>query len=133
MSARAGARNLQGEFLVPIPLQLTFRSMAHSDALAAHVQRRAEKLEHLCDRITACHVVVELESHRHRHGDHYRIAIHVMLPGHDLQCGHSSSGDGDVESPHVTADRAFDDAERQLEDWMGRSRASRHAEPRGSA
>jgi hypothetical protein len=32
-----------------VPLQLTFRGMAHSDALTAHVRLRAEKLEHLFD------------------------------------------------------------------------------------
>ena len=33
-----------------VPLQLTFRGMAHSDALAAHVRLRAEELERLFDR-----------------------------------------------------------------------------------
>src|ERR1700735_4563218 len=35
---------------VQVPLQLTFRGMAHSDALAAQVRLRAEKIDHLFDR-----------------------------------------------------------------------------------
>ena len=110
------------------PLQLTFRSMPHSDALAAHVQRRAEKLEHLFDRIISCHVVVELESHRHRHGDRYRVSINVGLPGHELLAGHAPSSERNVETPHATADRAFDELERQLEDWVRGLREDRHVE-----
>jgi putative sigma-54 modulation protein len=107
------------------PLQLTFRSLAHSDALAAHVQRRVEKLEHLFDRIISCHVVVELASHRHRHGDECRVTVNVGLPGHELLASHAPSGDRILDL-HATADRAFDDAERQLEDWARRRREDRH-------
>jgi putative sigma-54 modulation protein len=107
------------------PLQLTFRSMAHSDALAAHVHRRAERLEHLFDRIISCHVVLELASHRHRHGDSCRVTIHVGLPGHELLASHAPSNDATLDM-HATADRAFDEAERQLEDWARRRREDRH-------
>ena len=110
------------------PLQLTFRSMAHSDALAAHVQRRAAKLERLFDRIISCRVVVELESHRHRHGDGCRVTINVGLPGHELLASHAPSSDGTLDM-HATTERAFDDAERQLEDWARRRREDRHGGP----
>jgi ribosomal subunit interface protein len=103
------------------PLQLTFRSMAHSDALAAHLQRRADKLEHFFDRIVSCHVVVERESHRHRHGDGCRVTINIGLPGHELFA--SGAPSRDTLDMHATADRAFDEAERQLEDWAKRRRS----------
>jgi ribosomal subunit interface protein len=112
-------------------LQLTFRSMAHSDALASHVGRRAEKLAHFFDPIVSCHVVVDLEGHHHRHGDQYRVSINLGLPGHEVFVSRAPADDR-AESAYVSADRAFDEAERQLEDWVRRRRDRRHEEPRRS-
>jgi putative sigma-54 modulation protein len=111
---------------VQIPLQLTFRSMAHSEALAAHVQRRAEKLEHIFDRIVSCHVVVELAGHHHSHGDRYRVSINVGLPGRELVAHYEPSADHNLENAHASADRAFDEVERQLDDWVKGHREHRH-------
>jgi ribosomal subunit interface protein len=107
-----------------VPLQITFRHLAHSDALATHIQRRAEKLEHLFDRMISCHVVVELAGHHHHHGDQYRVSINVGLPGRELVVGHTPADERD-RNAHATADRAFDEAARQLEDWVQRRGAHR--------
>ena len=108
-----------------MPLQLTFRSMAHSDSLATHVRRRAEKLEHLFERLISCHVVIELAGHHLHHGDRYRVSINVGLPGHELLVRHTPSH-AVLENAHAVADRAFDEADRQLEDWVKRRREHRH-------
>ncbi len=107
------------------PLQLTFRSMTHSSALATHLERRAEKLEHLFERIVSCHVVVKSAGRRGRGGDRYQFSINVGLPGHELLVTHAPPDDGDPESAYVSADRAFDEAERQLEDWVRAQRDAR--------
>ncbi len=104
------------------PLQVTFRSMAHSEALATHLARRAEQLERLFDRIVSCHVVVEFEGRHHRRGDRYRFSINVGLPGHEILVNHGPP----LENSYSAADRAFDDAERQIEDWIRRGRHHRH-------
>ena len=111
-------------------LQLTFRSMAHSDALAAHVTSRAAKLEHFYDRLVSCHVVLELEGHHHRHGTRYRVSINLGLPKHEIIVKHAN--DHELETPYVSVDRAFDEAGRQLEDWVGLQSAHRHVNAQGS-
>jgi ribosomal subunit interface protein len=113
-----------------IPLQLTFRTMTPSDALAVHVRRRAEKLEHLFDGIVSCHVVVELAGHHHRHGDRYHVSINLGLPGRELLVSHVPTDERNAEDAHASAERAFDEAERQLEDWVKRRREHRHHEGR---
>jgi ribosome-associated translation inhibitor RaiA len=115
---------------VQTPLQLTFRTMTHSDVLATHVGRRAEQLDTLYDRIFSCHVVVELSGHHHRRGDRYRVCINVGLPGHELLVNHDPSDDHDPEDAQVAIERAFDQADRQLEDWVERKRSERRAEAR---
>jgi ribosomal subunit interface protein len=107
-------------------LQITFRGITHSDALSAHLQQRVDQLDHLFDRITSCHVVVELEGHHHRHGDRYHYSINLGLPGHEILVNHTPSADRNLENAYAAADRAFDEAERQLEDWVGRRREHRH-------
>jgi ribosomal subunit interface protein len=107
------------------PLQITFRSMPHSDALATHLRRRADKLEQFFDRIVSCHVVVKLAAHHLHSGDRYHYSINVGLPGHELVVTHVPLENRDPESAHVSADRAFDEAERQLEDWVRRQRDHR--------
>ncbi len=108
-----------------VPLQITFRHLAHSDALATHIEQRAGKLEHLFDRLISCHVVVELAGHHHHHGDQYRVSLNLGLPGHEIIVGHTPSDDRDQTNAHATADRAFDEAARQLEDWTRRRGAHR--------
>jgi ribosomal subunit interface protein len=108
------------------PLQLTFRSIPHSDALAIHVNRRAEKLERLFDRIISCHVVVELAGHHRSRGERYRITVNLGLPGHEILVSHAPSEDGFLDGARETTDRAFDQVERELEDWMKRRREERH-------
>jgi len=98
--------------------------MAHSDALAAHLQQRVEKLDQLFDRVISCHVVIELDGHHHRHGDRFRFALNVGLPGHDLVVTHGPAADRD-ETAYESADRAFSEAERQLKDWVRRQRDHR--------
>jgi putative sigma-54 modulation protein len=118
---------------VQMPLQVAFRSMEHSEAIVVQVQRRTSDLERLFGRIISCHVVVELAGHHHRHGDRFRVAVHVGLPGHELIANRDPVVDRKPESTHVAVDRAFDEASRQLEDWMERRRGARHEEARGSS
>jgi ribosome-associated translation inhibitor RaiA len=113
---------------VQVPLQLTFRGMAHSDTLAAHVRLRAEKLEQLFDRTVSCHVVVELAGHHHRHGDRFHVSINLGLPGHEILVGRAPSNDRGPETASWAVDRAFDDAGRELEDWVKHQRTHRRDE-----
>jgi ribosomal subunit interface protein len=108
------------------PLQITFRSIAHSDAFATHVSRRAEKLERLFDRIVSCHVVLEHAGHHRSRGELYRVTINLGLPGHEILVSHAPSEHGFLDDARETADRAFDQVERELEDWVKRRREESH-------
>ncbi|MGA7122125.1 MAG: HPF/RaiA family ribosome-associated protein [Polyangiaceae bacterium] len=107
------------------PLQITFRAMTQSDALAQHLRQRGERLDHISDRIVSCHVVVELAGHHHRHGDRYHVSIHIGLPGHELMVSHAPPEDREAGTAYAAADLAFDEAERRLEQWVARARDGR--------
>jgi ribosomal subunit interface protein len=107
---------------VLVPLHITFRGMSHSAALEAHVRRRADKLDRYFDRITACHVVVELAHRHHRQGKRYRVSIDMVVPRCELAVAHAPSDERNFEDAHAAVDGAFDDAVRRLEDWAERLR-----------
>ncbi len=96
-------------------VQLTFRDIPHSDSVAAHVERRAAKLETFFDRITRCHVVVEAPHRHSRHGKRYRVRIDLHVPGKELVV--SKNLDDQKEDLHAAVDDAFGDAERVLEEY----------------
>jgi ribosome-associated translation inhibitor RaiA len=108
------------------PLQLTFRSMPHSASLEEQIRARSAKLDELSDRIISCHVAVSLEGHHHGHGDRHHLSINVGLPGHEILVSHHLSAEHAPESVETTTEHAFDEVDRQLEDWVGRQRAQRH-------
>jgi hypothetical protein len=49
----------------------------------------------------------------------------VGLPGHELLVTDAPREDREIENACVTADRAFDEAERQLAQWVQRNRQGR--------
>jgi len=114
------------------PVQLTFRSMEPSDAVTAHVERRAAKLSLFYERLVKCHVVVE-EPHRHsRHGPRFHVEIQLHVPKKKLVVSKNPVAIQD--DLHTTIDAAFDDAERILEGYARRLQVDtkqRSSSPRG--
>lgn len=96
-------------------VQVTFRDIPHSDAVSAHVERRAAKLDTFFDRITKCHVVVAAPHKHHKHGQRFEVKIDMHVPGRELVV--TRNLDAEKEDLHATVDNAFTDAERILEDY----------------
>ncbi len=133
-----------------IPTQVTFRGLAHSDALEIEIQERVAWLEQFYAGIVRCRVLIEL-AHRHRHaGRHFHVRVDVTVPGgppivvsHEpsLHGGLKDIEDethhkqGDIASVHryarVAVREAFDAARRRLEDFAREQRGDvkTHAAP----
>ena len=99
-----------------VPVQVTFRDMPPSDAVTAHVERRASKLETFNDRIVKCHVVLEAPHRHHKHGKRYHVRIDMAVPGKELVI--SKNVEEAKEDLHAAVDDAFGDAERVLEEHV---------------
>ncbi len=111
------------------PVQVTFRDMAPSPALSAHVEKRAERLDKFFDRIVKCHVVVE-NPHRHSNkGKRFHVRIDLHVPGKELVV--SKNPDEAKEDCHAAVDDAFGDAEQVLEEYSRqlRSDTKTHLKP----
>lgn len=100
-----------------VPLQITVREMAHSDALDARIRGKAAKLSEFHPNITSCRVTVEESRKHHRQGRHFQVIVDVRVPGKELVANRDH--DEDV---YVALREAFGAVRRQLEEHVRASR-----------
>ena len=113
------------------PLQITFRHMPSSDAVAARIQERAAELERFFDRIISCRVVVECRHPRRQQGNLFRVGVDLKVPGNEIVVGRDPAAHHAHEDVHVAIRDAFDATRRLLEDHVrqGRGDVKLHAVP----
>jgi ribosomal subunit interface protein len=100
------------------PLQITFRHMDSSDAVAARIRERTAELERYSDRITSCRVVVECRHPRHQQGNLFRVRVDLKVPGREIVVGRDPAAHHAHEDVYVAIRDAFDAARRLLEDHL---------------
>lgn len=96
-----------------VPLQITTRGIAHSEALEAHIRDKAAKLEEFHPRITSCRVTVEELAQHHRQGKQFQVRIDLRVPGHEVVANRDHA-----EDVYVALRDAFDSVKRQLEETV---------------
>jgi ribosomal subunit interface protein len=109
-----------------VPLQITFRDIARSDALEARIREKASRLDSFHPHIMSCRVVIEARD-RHRHqGKEFTARIDVRVPHHEIVINRDH--DEDV---FVAVRDAFDAVARRLEDAVrvGRGDVKSHEIP----
>ena len=111
---------------LPVPLELTFRDVAHEQALDALIRQHVDRLQRFCDHIDSCRVAVE-RPHRHQgSGDDFRVRIDVRVAaGREIVADQHST-----EAPLQQVVReAFHAAERQLKKLQEQQRGFVKAHP----
>jgi ribosome-associated translation inhibitor RaiA len=116
-----------------MPLRITYRDLEHTDAVDAHIRKRAEKLSIGGALLPSCHVVVEAP-HRHKlHGGHYVVRIEASTADGDIIVDRSPDAARQQESLYAAINAAFDHAVRQLHDHAQRSEAAALRKGRASS
>jgi ribosomal subunit interface protein len=105
-----------------LPLQITFRHMDTSDAVAARIRERAEELERFFDRIMSCRVVVECRHPRRQQGNLFRVRVDLKVPGREIIAGRDPAAHHAHEDVYVAIREAFDTTRRLLEDYAREAR-----------
>ena len=96
---------------------ITYRGMPHSPAMDARIHELAGRLAEYNDRISAFHVVVdEIDRHKTK-GNLFEVRIDLHVPGQEIL----ATGQQD-EDAYVAISRAFQAAQRQLEESMRKRR-----------
>jgi putative sigma-54 modulation protein len=116
------------EMLMQIPLQITFHGVDHSDAVETRIREKVAKLEHLFDRITSCRVVIEQHhkntSNLHHKGEPFHIRLALTVPGDELVVKRDPKDSHVNEDIYVALREAFASMERQLKEYVDRSRGN---------
>lgn len=107
-----------------IPLQITFRNLARSEAIESAIRERAGKLETVHHAVQSCRVVVEGDGLHKQHGRTYNVRIDLHVPNHEFAV--TREGDEDV---YVAVRDAFQAARRRLEELSAvtRGKVKHHA------
>ena len=103
-----------------LPLQITLRNLAHSDAVETAIRKRAEKLDRYHKHIVSCRVVVEIPSRHKQQGKEFVVRLDIKVPGSEIAINHDHH-----EDVYRAVQDAFLAARRKLEDH-----ARRHVESR---
>ena len=72
-----------------VPLQITFRNVQRSTAVANVIESEMAKLQRYFDRLTSCRVIVEAPNRHHRSGDPFHIRIDLDVPREKIVIKHS--------------------------------------------
>lgn len=93
-----------------IPLQITLRNIAKSQAVEAAIRRRAAKLDRYHRRIVSCRVVVEIPSRHRQQGKEFVVRLDIKVPGSEIVITHDHHVD-----LYAALHEAFHAAQRRLE------------------
>ena len=113
-----------------IPLQTVYHNMEKSDAIEAKIREKVDKLEHFAPDIIRCRVTVEAPHKHHNKGNPYTVKIDITLPGGEIVVSSHPGKNPAHEDLYVALRDAFDEARRQLEDFVRKRRGKiKHHQP----
>ncbi|HKK26585.1 MAG TPA: HPF/RaiA family ribosome-associated protein [Gemmatimonadota bacterium] len=104
------------------PPEISYRNVEPTPDLRARIDEEIGRLERFFDRITSCHVMVEMPSPRHEEGNLYHVRIEVRVPGTELVVSREPPAHERWEELPVAITEAFDAMVRQLEDYVRKLR-----------
>ena len=97
------------------PIEITLRGVPRSGALERYVGEQARALDRQCERIQACHVVVEARHRPKQQGDQFAVRLNITLPGTEVVVNREHG-----EDVYIALRDAFAAAGLQLKDQMRR-------------
>lgn len=100
-------------------VQITFRGMDSSPAIEARIQELAARFERFEDRITSCHVTIQIPHQHQHHGQLVEVRLHIGVRGTEIVIDEGSSDPAHVDA-YVALRDAFAAAERKLDARLSR-------------
>jgi len=112
-----------------VPLQITFRQVDSSPALARRIRGLAARLGRFSRHIMRCHVIVAPPPRHRRQGALFAFHIDITLPDKAIAIRRARPADHAHEDAYVALRDAFSAARRRLENYerTRRGDVKRHA------
>ena len=102
----------------PVPLEIHFRHLAHSEALETHIRHQVDKLGKFHPSLHNGHVTIEQLHRHHTQGNHFHVRMGVKVPGHELIADRQPDQNHAYTDVYVAIRDAFDAMRRQLEELV---------------
>jgi ribosomal subunit interface protein len=100
-----------------LPVQITFRDIARSEAVETAIREKVARLERFSDHIMSCRVTVGIiEKHKHQ-GKLFNIRVDLKAPGSEIVVNRDKA-----EDVYIAIRDAFDAVKRKLEEHVRRVR-----------
>jgi cold shock CspA family protein/ribosome-associated translation inhibitor RaiA len=100
-----------------VPLSITFRNVDRSEWIEDDVRGHVDKLDELFDHIISCKVVIEAPHKHHKHGNLFRVQVHVAVPRRELTVNRDKGDHPEHADLHVAIRDAFLAMRRQVEEY----------------
>jgi ribosome-associated translation inhibitor RaiA len=100
-----------------LALHIAFRNMDASASAETLVRQRAEELERLWDRISACRVVLDCVHKQNHLSKLYRVHIDLTLPGGTVVVNRDAGSNHAHDDLQVAIRDSFDLARRKLQEY----------------
>lgn len=107
-------------------LQIAYRNMDSSPALDLQIRNAVERLERNFGRILSVRVVIDQPHRSQQKGRGFVVSLNVHVPGSDVVVRHTAKADDAAEDAYVAIHMAFDEARRQLNDYVDTHFRPRH-------
>jgi ribosome-associated translation inhibitor RaiA len=113
-----------------IPLQITFKDILPSDAVAADIRKRADRLEKYYENILSCRVTLGVDGKHKYQGRLYTARIEISVPDSQIAINRNNP-DHLNEDLYIVLHDAFDAAKRKLEEYarIKRGDIKTHTQP----
>lgn len=99
-----------------IPLELTFRDIPPSDAVATAIRESLDRLGKFSDRVQRCIAVVERPHHSQRHGQAFHVRLEIVVPDRVVTVARDPGDEDSHTNVYAAISDAFRAARRQLQD-----------------
>ena len=100
-----------------VPLSITFRNVDRSEWIQDDVRGYVDKLDELFDGIISCKVVIEAPHKHHKHGNLFRVQVHLSVPRRELTVNRDKGDHPEHADLHVAIRDAFLAMRRQVEEY----------------
>lgn len=97
------------------PIDIIFRNVHASQAVASRITAQVQKLEQFCDRITDCRVIIDAPHQKQHKGKHYQVQIELNVPNGKIVVNRHPEKNSAHSNLYIVLRDAFAAARRQLQ------------------
>ncbi len=102
--------------------EIALRHVELDEAAEELIREGISDLDKAYDRLTSCHLMVEIPERRHRTGNLYHVRIDLRMPGHEIVIRRAPAEHHSHEDLSQALGEAFDQANRELVEFARQQR-----------